>query len=420
MNESKKKLEEYVDEHLARRRFASQTKASYAYWIYRLTDYFGVYIIDDILYEDVKEFIKSLEEKDGLSPSTVKQAVNALHFLFNSLARKEWEIKSLQTKSVKRKDHHIPSQEDVLTIINTITTEKSKLAISLIYGLGLNLDECVNIRKVDVDIEKGLIHIVSKNNKKSRKAIIPETVKPNLYNYLNKCTNRKWLFENYKGEKISHSPIQKALKRATKALDYSHNISIKTLRYAYIKHLEKLGLSLYDILSELGMSHSTSFQFYSKLGDTRKKVTFSPLDRRIPSNIKTELKPYVSQSRINELIDLQAKRFDLTRLIQLLTEVNIAYNNRMYLSVAMQVRAIIDHVPPIFDCSNFQEVANQYKGSKSFKKSMKNLQNSLRNIADAYLHTQIRRSETLPTAIQIDFKADLDVLLSEISRIKKK
>jgi hypothetical protein len=47
---------------------------------------------------------------------------------------------------------------------------------------------------------------------------------------------------------------------------------------------------------------------------------------------------------------------------------------------------------------------------------MKHLNGSLRSIADAYLHIQIRESETLPKDQQIDFRADLDVLLSEIVR----
>jgi hypothetical protein len=47
------------------------------------------------------------------------------------------------------------------------------------------------------------------------------------------------------------------------------------------------------------------------------------------------------------------------------------------------------------------------------------LDRSLRNIADAHLHVQIRTSEVLPTGPQVDFRADLDVLLSEVVRVLK-
>jgi len=78
---------------------------------------------------------------------------------------------------------------------------------------------------------------------------------------------------------------------------------------------------------------------------------------------------------------------------------------------------MIDHIPPIFDVTSFPEVANNYKGTKSFNASMRRLNDSLRNLADSYLHVQIRKIESLPTAIQVDFRAEVDALLSEVSRV---
>lgn len=83
----------------------------------------------------------------------------------------------------------------------------------------------------------------------------------------------------------------------------------------------------------------------------------------------------------------------------------------------MLVRSILDHVPPEFSCKSFSEVANNYAGSKSFKQSMAHLENSSRKIADAHLHTQIRKTESLPNKTQVNFTNDLDVLLAEIARI---
>ena len=83
-------------------------------------------------------------------------------------------------------------------------------------------------------------------------------------------------------------------------------------------------------------------------------------------------------------------------------------------------RTILHHVPPIFGLKCFDEIANNYGGPKdhkSFKKNMTHLNESLKNIADSYLHLQIRKKEVLPTENQIDFKQDMDVLLGEIIRI---
>lgn len=129
---------------------------------------------------------------------------------------------------------------------------------------------------------------------------------------------------------------------------------------------------------------------------------------------------YVHPDRVRELNALRSANFDLIKLIRLLEELNLSYRNGCYLATAMLLRAILDHVPPIFNKRTFAEVANNYpEGSRSFCASMLNLENSSRNIADQHLHCQIRRSENLPTARQVDFSPDMDSLLSEIARILK-
>ncbi len=130
--------------------------------------------------------------------------------------------------------------------------------------------------------------------------------------------------------------------------------------------------------------------------------------------------PYVNPKRIQELQAIASPNYDLSKLIKLCEELNLCFTNECYLAVAMLVRAILDHVPPIFKCNNFGEVANNYGGGgKSFKGSMQHLENSSRNIADAQLHKQIRNKETLPNETQVNFSNDLDVLLEEIVRILK-
>lgn len=109
--------------------------------------------------------------------------------------------------------------------------------------------------------------------------------------------------------------------------------------------------------------------------------------------------------------------YDLSRLLQMLTELDHAYAAESYISVTLIVRAILDHVPPLFGLGTFAEVVNNYKGTKSFKDSINHLENSSRKIADSYLHTRIRSKETLPTKTQVNFSNDLDVLLAEIVRI---
>jgi len=129
--------------------------------------------------------------------------------------------------------------------------------------------------------------------------------------------------------------------------------------------------------------------------------------------------PYVDLKRIKELESISNDKFDLKKLIEFCKELNICSSVGTVLAIPPLVRAILDHVPPIFNKQKFIEVANNYEFSRSNKNSMLKLQESSRNIADSYLHTLIRTREELPNKTQVDFKNDLDVLLQEIVRILK-
>jgi len=150
--------------------------------------------------------------------------------------------------------------------------------------------------------------------------------------------------------------------------------------------------------------------------ETKLDQLLAEFEKLLPNN---KVAPYVAEDRIAELAEIEKPQFDTAKLIRLLRELNSAYNNDANYSVGILVRAVIDHVPPIFGCTSFSEVSNNYKGTKSFKGAMRHLNDSLRNLADSYLHVQIRKIESLPTMNQVDFRADLDALLSEVSRVQQ-
>ncbi|MEO1093342.1 MAG: hypothetical protein AAFX01_00390 [Cyanobacteria bacterium J06638_28] len=128
---------------------------------------------------------------------------------------------------------------------------------------------------------------------------------------------------------------------------------------------------------------------------------------------------YVNLQRIDELRSIKNTLFDLSKLIRICEELNLCFSNDSYFSTLMLVRSILDHVPPIFGCKTFPEVANSYNGGSSFKEAMQRLEKSARKLADAYLHLQVRSSESLPNHTQVNFNSELDFLLGEVYRILK-
>lgn len=126
---------------------------------------------------------------------------------------------------------------------------------------------------------------------------------------------------------------------------------------------------------------------------------------------------FIDPERLSQLRSIKHTHYDLSRLLRLCEELNIAYAQQCYHAVAMLTRSILDHIPPIFGAKSFAEVANNYSGGRSFKDIAQHLENSSRKVADAYLHTRIRESESLPTRTQVDVKQQIDFVLAEVVRV---
>lgn len=167
---------------------------------------------------------------------------------------------------------------------------------------------------------------------------------------------------------------------------------------------------------------------------TMANVLATPVRHRVIDEIKDDVtddflskppkqyssdKDYVNVDRIEELKKSKKDKFELLRLVRICEELNLNWREGNYISVISLVRTILHHVPPIFGVANFEQVANNYNGGLSFKKSMTNLLQSSKNIADHNLHSQAQKNEALPNNAQVDFRSDLDFLLAEIVKLLK-
>lgn len=209
--------------------------------------------------------------------------------------------------------------------------------------------------------------------------------------------------------------IQQSVNRFTgKLLEFCVNVGAGYDEKGEI--LRKVFLEPYDKFLE---SFDKDKRRQEKIFLAKAEIDANRIKQQFSDEAKS-VETYVDLSRIGELRTIKSENFDLSKLIEMCEELNKSYSSGSYLAVAMLMRAILDHVPPIFGCKNFSEVSNNYAGgSRSFKQSMAILENSLRKIADAHLHTQIRRKETLPNMTQVNFRSDLDVMLAEIVRVLK-
>jgi hypothetical protein len=122
---------------------------------------------------------------------------------------------------------------------------------------------------------------------------------------------------------------------------------------------------------------------------------------------------FVEQSVIEQLRQSASKKHDFSKLVRFCEELNSSFASGNYLASTLLIRALLNHVPPIFGHTTFLQVVSQ--AGRSVKELLKPLEEISRDVADMHTHSLVRHKESLPTKSQVEpFKANLEVLLHEI------
>ncbi len=136
-------------------------------------------------------------------------------------------------------------------------------------------------------------------------------------------------------------------------------------------------------------------------------------------SVDTGRTAYIDKSTLLRLTKIENKNFDLSRLVSFCNELDDNYSLGNYHSCAMLLRAILDHIPPIFNKTSFDDVCAQH-GGRSFKDIVRPLNETAKKIGDDYLHTQVNKKVLVVTKTQVNFQANLDMLLNEAAAILEK
>jgi len=122
---------------------------------------------------------------------------------------------------------------------------------------------------------------------------------------------------------------------------------------------------------------------------------------------------FVDLKIIEELRSAINSSFDLSKVIRFCEEINSSFSIGNYIATTLLIRALINHIPPVFGQKTFQQVISQV--SKSRRELFKSLEEISRDVADLHTHDLIRHNENLPTRNQVEpFKPSLEVLLHEV------
>ena len=121
---------------------------------------------------------------------------------------------------------------------------------------------------------------------------------------------------------------------------------------------------------------------------------------------------------VRRLDYLASSTYDVASLVRMCKEINSSYAHGNVLAVALLMRTVLNHVPPVFGQGTFAQVLANV--GKSLKDSFDHLENGLRKVADFHTHRTIAAVETYPSAAQVEpFKPQFELLLQQVeSRLK--
>ena len=132
----------------------------------------------------VTAYLNYLALESRVAPATQKQALNALVFLTRKVfGIAEFELDTPVPARGPRRPPVVLTREEIHAIFGHLG-DPWKLAAQLMYGSGLRLAECLNLRVKDIDFGQGTIAIHDGKGGKHRVVPLPKALESRLRDYL--------------------------------------------------------------------------------------------------------------------------------------------------------------------------------------------------------------------------------------------
>jgi integron integrase len=275
--------------------------------------------------DDVKRFLTHLATEKNVSASTQNQAFNALLFFFRNVLKMEFgKIDGVVRAKSKRRMPVSLSREEIFAVLAHLASPFD-LVVKLLFGCGLRLFECLQLRIHNINFAERLLTIHDGKGGKERTVPLPETLIPELMarleqlkelheqdffrgysgvfllNALEKKYKKaakefiwQWLFPATQLTRIAEtgelrryhlhdSQVQSAIKEAAGKARLCKRVSAHVFRHSFASHLLQANYDIRTIQELLGHADVRTTMIYTHtVKSVTKKEAKSPLDFEKP------------------------------------------------------------------------------------------------------------------------------------------
>ena len=215
--------------------------------------------------------------KQNKSISYQNQCINGIK---KYIEYKQIPIESLLIER-PRKEKKLPvvlSIDEIKLIIDNTSNLKHKALLSLIYSAGLRIGEALNLRLIDIDSKRMLIHIKQAKSKKDRYTLLSTNFLKLLRDYYIAYKPKTYLFEGQKNEQYTNTSAQAVLKNAVLKSKITKKVTLHPLRHSFATHLLEKGTDIRYIQELLGHSSPKTTMIYTHVTETSIKKIKNPFD----------------------------------------------------------------------------------------------------------------------------------------------
>lgn len=208
------------------------------------------------------DFQSYLDNYNFTSISQQNQIINAIRFLYKFGLGKKYDKVSFKRPKKEKKLPRVIDGELIKNRLVDIDNLKHKTILTLTYSVGLRVSEVVNLKIIDIDSSRMLIHINNAKGRKDRVVPLSEYVLKLLRAYYKEYTPETFLFNGQNSLQYSIGSCQKIYK---KYID--QNSSIHTLRHSSFTNLLESGCDLRIIQKIAGHSSSKTTEIYTHVSN---------------------------------------------------------------------------------------------------------------------------------------------------------
>jgi integron integrase len=178
------RLLDRLREAIRARHYSARTSEAYVFWVRKFILFHSKRHPDRMGAAEVKAFLTYLAVTRKVAPSTQNQALGALLFLYRRVLGRELNAPNDLIRA--KRPFRVPvvlSPHEIAKVLGHLR-DLPLLASILMYGSGLRLLECLQLRVQDLDFRTGEIVVRQGKGQRDRRTLLPSQAVPLLQAHL--------------------------------------------------------------------------------------------------------------------------------------------------------------------------------------------------------------------------------------------